>query len=907
MKAWPVLLALTVMVAASAASEATDDAVRRLGLRVRLIDTIDCTDPADPHPFKDQGTSSVVDGPAGRYRVTAAHRHAFFSYRYRTAGRDRPVLLVVEYPDDAVRTMSFMTHDASRPGRPHLSFSQEGGVYTGPPLPLSNQMRTYTVLAWPQDDESPLIVANFDHRKGRAAASRITAYAIDGGDLPAIAPPDPARQRFIDLFFPLSFLMTRDNFGWRSPQSPQHLVDYCRLVGLNRVTLMVYANQTWGAMCTIPSWGAKEAPGPWTLDSVLDTLDRAGDLGLVAGIVATGRDQSGIQGMYGTIQAGGRDVVSMSPDELRRAVTTGLDEFLARYGRHRSLRGLSFGSMETIGFWELLNDRGVLADVVAHVKQQRPDLMVQTFFGNGYLQVPYFDGQRYPVTEAGVLAKWEQQGGSWPDFVGREAFAAWRRPPYRHDPVAARQVTGLTVFEMLHPDDHRLHPLYRWQPRAPIYYDVFRSRALSEAAGLDYAAVFATFTEGHLGLKSSLNFWHDKLWTAPDMNGPGPLAREPFATALGHRDRLGLSLGAWTCKTFGWEPHLRRFAAAYRALPPILMTDVVTPDWLRVRWVRWQNRRYVSCLSLVPFAAAAAVDGRAVALEPYDLVTWADDGAAAPQVTTTAPAAYVQFVTGRLREYRERHRQLQALDPAAAPPVYRAAADQAEQLLAAGQPHAADEAIGFGLAEELALRLAVLQRPRIDVPRTAAPPLDGELDHWPPAALNLLAETGDYLAGHVYFPTSWTGPQDLSLRLRLCHDGQRLYFGLDVRDDVAELGDQAALRFSPTNYRDWRSAVAKWETQYLIARPLGDGPGTAPGSTRRRPGGWLLEGSVPLSVLKVAPGGRIGFQVALADNDRSGNLAGHSWAVKQAMLLPHEPNFAFWQDARGLGELVLAR
>ena len=48
----------------------------RMGMKCRLIDFVDFTDPADPHPIKDQGTSKVVAGPAGKYRVSAAHRHA---------------------------------------------------------------------------------------------------------------------------------------------------------------------------------------------------------------------------------------------------------------------------------------------------------------------------------------------------------------------------------------------------------------------------------------------------------------------------------------------------------------------------------------------------------------------------------------------------------------------------------------------------------------------------------------------------------------------------------------------------------------------------------------------------------------------------------------------------------------
>jgi len=903
-------IALACGLLAGCAQAASDPPALPPGLRAHLIDSIDCTDPNDPHPFQDQGTSAIVDGPAGRYRVTAAHRHAFFSYRFTTAGKDQPVWIVIEYPDDARRIMSFMTHDSTRPGQPHLSFSQEGGVYTGPPLPVSNGMRYFTYLSWPQDNESPLIIINFDDRKARAAASRIWVYAVDGYQPAEVNAPDLDHQRFVDIFFPLAFLATRDNFGWKSPRSPQHLADYCKLVGLNRVTLTVYANQSWGAMVTIPSWDATEPDNPWTLEAVLEAFDQAGGVGLVAGIVATGRLESGINGMYGTIKSGGRDLNTMPPDELKATVIKGLDEFLDRYGKYRSLQGIALGSMETIGFWELLQDRGVLAEVVAHVKQRRPDLMVQTYFGNGYLQRPYFDGQRYPQTEAKVIGEWEQQGGDFGDFVGDEAMRAWQQPPYRHDPDAAKQVAGLTTFQMYHPDDHRLHLQYRFQPRSTIYYDVTRSQRLSDLAGLDYAAIFATFTEGHIGLHREVNFWHDKLWTAPDMNPPGPLARAALARALGHRDRLGLSLGAWTVKTFGWEQHLQKFIAAYRALPPESMTDVPSPDHVKVRWLVYRGKRYVSAVSLIPFGSSITIDGQTVALEPYDLATQVDNGTAAPQVSGEAPDAYQTFVADRIAGYRKLHADLKAIDPAAAPDVYLQPAAEAEKLLAAGQPQLADLALAWGLERELALRQSILTRPSIPAPRIPAPPLNGDLNSWPAGAADIAANTGDLLPAHTYFTNSWSGPDDLSMRLRLGHDGERLFIGVDVRDSVADTGDQVIIRISPERYRDWRAESANFETQWTIARPTAPAAASKTGAFTytfaATPAGYRVEGFVPLADLGVAPGGEIGFQVALADKDQTPNLAKHSWAVKQAMLYPHEPNFAFWSDARTVGRLLLA-
>ena len=51
----------------------------------------------------------------------------------------------------------------------------------------------------------------------------------------------------------------------------------------------------------------------------------------------------------------------------------------------------------------------------------------------------------------------------------------------------------------------------------------------------------------------------------------------------------------------------------------------------------------------------------------------------------------------------------------------------------------------------------------------------------------IYADTGDFLACHLYFPNSWTGPDDLSARLRLANDGKTLY--------VADIGASKTYRY----------------------------------------------------------------------------------------------------------------
>jgi len=425
------------------------------------------------------------------------------------------VLIVIEYPDDADRVISFMTHDSMRATRPHLSFSQETGVYTGGAFPRSNGMRYFTLVAWPQDDWSPLLTLNFGRAGGAGAAARFWVYAIERFR-PLDVETAPGACRELDLFFPLAFLAQRDNFGWQSPRSMDHLADYLQWLGLNRVTMMVYANQGWGAMCTIPSWDADDKG---YFEKILSALDRRG-VRCIAGIVA--------DGMYGSVTSGGRKVADMEPADARAAILKGLDEFIDRYGAHPGLGGLAFGSMEAVGFTDLLRRKGLLEEVVAHVRQRKPEWEVFTYVGNWYLQTPHFNGKTAPAAGA-VVRDWEASGEPWLDFAGAKVAANWRA--WKRDPRELNAVPGFHAYEMFHPDDHRLHGLYRQEPRAAVYFDTERSAA--RGADAPRAAIFGTFTEGHIGLHKDVNWHYTKPWTGPEFNPAGPMGMAAFARTLG--------------------------------------------------------------------------------------------------------------------------------------------------------------------------------------------------------------------------------------------------------------------------------------------------------------------------------------------------------------------------------------
>jgi len=884
----------------------------KLDLKTRLVDFIDCTDAKDPHGFKDQGTSSVVTGPAGTYRITAAHRHAFFAYRFRAAGKDKPVLIIWEYPDDADRTMVFSTHESGLSGRANSDWSLETGVYTGEPFPVTGKMQYHTFIMWPQDAWPCALVGNF-HRYGHpAAASRIWVYVIEGR-LPKLQvdEPDAANPRRLGHYNSRGYyLAQRLYFGLRSPKAVEHMLDYFDYVGVNEVS--------WGVAhsddATIPSWGLRGTH----LEEVLSAMDARGHLSFTAQFY-----------LSASSSIGGRKIADMTQDELRAAMVKGFDEFLERYGKFKSLKGIALGGMYGIEFLDTLREKGVATDVVAHIKAKRPDLQVITYVGGEHLHQEYFNGTT-AATGSDVISGWETSGASWSDWLGDQALKAWKG--WGRDPADLKAIKGLMVYEQYQPDDNRIFSNYDQQPRSLIYHDLDCSQRRSDHLATPYANLWNTHYEGWYGLNPQVNFWYQKHWVAPDMNPPPPLSQAPLTRTLGHRDRLVIIPGSWNNRYFGWESSGRRFAKAFRSLPPVAMADVdvAGTDTVKARWVAWKGRRYVALVSRIPFESEVTVDGKAVTLPPYELVTQVDDGSAEPRVIGKPPREYVAWVTARVKKLAQLHKAVGSLNQEAAPAVYLDAAAQATKLLDARRAYAAEMEMGAGLIGEMQLRKDILDPPKLGASWvTQAPPMNGRLDDWPKDSTDIRAEGGEYLAGHTYFPNSWSGPDDLSARLRFCHDATKLYVGIEVRDSVlaqyeedwnrrktlCKRADSCTMRLSTDGaYLDWIAPVGKKsDVTWPISLPFdgkdtsGKGRAGFEYTCRRTLKGYVFEGSAPLADLKVQVGGSIGFLLFLGDVDKTQNIKGSGWAAKQAFLCPHKPNYRYWDDVRNCGRLVIER
>jgi len=881
-----------------------------LGLDLTLVDYIDCTNDDDPHPLLDQGTSSVTDGPAGRYRVTSQGRHQFFAYRWRAAAKDKPHVLVIEYPDDAQRSICFFTHESPLSGGANQDWSLETGVYTGNPLPLTNEMQYHTMFFWPTDQWPAVIVANWIRYGAPAAASRIWVFRVEGDRLPPLEvdDPDPTDPRIVGDLYNWALVPVRGTFGLTDQASTfDHIAEYYAYLGCNVVSWPVVSNNGWGFRCLIPAWDGGDKPKQDWLAPILEACQRH-DIKFI-----------------GTFEMGrGFTIDGQRPTEenrtaYREGLLEGFRQFIERYGDSPALEGIAFGTPDFGPSYgsatvDIINEcfDGGMAEFTTFIHAHKPDLKIYTFVGAQDLHKQYFSD--FP----GVMRRWEQSQTPWDQHLADEVLALWKQ--WHRDPADLAEVPGLTTVYQYQPDDHAIYDSYAQQGRAMGYYDVDTSAPKADNIDTRAVMLWNTFFEGWFGLHPETNFWYRKLWVAPDFNASEPYASAPWARAMEHRDRNVIIAGAWNRKAGGHEATYRRFAGAYRSLPPVEMTDVPADGGgsVLVRRGVYKDRTYVSVLNTTPVvqAAAVTVDGRTemLALAPYEMAALSADGDVPVEAEATASLEYVRWLKQRLGEFEQRLARVKLLEPAAAGEAFEAHARRARRLLEDGAYRQADLALGFGLTEELKLRQRVLKPTAARVAKVDAGSIGPNLDAWPDEAMDVRADDGRFLATHLYFRNSWTGPEDLSARIRIAHDGTRLYFGLTVRDETLIDKDGLTIFLSPANYRTWlvdEGETANYELPYMISLPVGDeavatttGRHDFAAEARRVDGGYVVVASLDITGLEIADN-RLGCSIHVADHDNQEGVAGHSWAKDAIMIIPHTPVFTYWSDARTCGELVL--
>ena len=558
----------------------------------------------------------------------------------------------------------------------------------------------------------------------------------------------------------------------------------------------------------------------------------------------------------------------------------------------------------------LISVRKLLKLTVQNVKL-KSELKILTFIGGKDLHMEYFNDIW------GVLNRWENTEINWNQHLANEVLDLWKK--WGRNPEEFVSIEGLTTVNQYQPDDHGIYDSYAQQPRSMFYFDLDNSAPKSDNINTRAAMIWNTFYETWLGLYPDLNFWYRKLWVAPDFNASEPYAGAAWSRVMEHRDRNIIISGAWNRKAGGHEATLRQFAKSFRELPQVEMEDMATAggDAVKVRKVVWEGKTYISVLNVSPFEEILelTIDSKntRITLSPFALQAFVTGENAKVTAAMKTSNAYKQYVDKRLQNFAVALNEVKGSEPEATGKQYGKHAEYANSLFTSGNIHAADNALGYGLQSELDLRKRLLRPEVYTAGRTKVAPKPGDsLDDWPKTALDIKADNGSWFSTHLYFPNTWTGPADLSVRLRICHDGQKLYVGTKVDDSVPHSKDNLTLWLSRKNYRNWKENNQKVDLLNLgITAPTegkslqGEGSyyswTAVPGE-----GGYYFFAVIDMQNLKVSPGESIGFLLRAGDHDGTPNLYSAGWAMDATMLVPHSENFVNWSDARNCLELKLA-
>ncbi|MFZ2656918.1 MAG: LamG-like jellyroll fold domain-containing protein, partial [Victivallales bacterium] len=173
--------AFSLVLAANRSSASDDFQGKR-----KLLFEADCSkDISSSGKFYENVPSVVKTTPMGVYRETSG----FFSYRFDIGNPFRPHVMIVEYPDNALRAMAFDINDGA------IRSPQGGGVVTGFPGRNTNRMLNHELVFWPYSKNCAVTIYNWNQNGNAAIASLKIYEVIDGLEPLKIFEPDGEKGR----------------------------------------------------------------------------------------------------------------------------------------------------------------------------------------------------------------------------------------------------------------------------------------------------------------------------------------------------------------------------------------------------------------------------------------------------------------------------------------------------------------------------------------------------------------------------------------------------------------------------------------------------------------------------------------------------------------------------------------
>ena len=881
-------------------------------LKLQLVDYIDCTSADDPHPFLDDGRSSVEDTRAGRYRVTGAAAHSYFAYRFRVAAPGRAHVVVLEFPDDADRIVALSlaqppTGDASAPAA-----RMEFGYHTGDLLPVSGTMVTRWTFFWPTGEAPPaLVVANW-HARLPAALARVWVYAVADERLPTAESSRSAFYRHGGRYDG-DPAVVRTRFGGRA----ENLVQMMDYLGLDEVALGALRGRTFNYPSArfntrseaIPAMFPALAEGAKRLVAVFDPDCTVGTFSMP--------DQR-------------ENMADISAGGTRKVWEEFIDwDFLKPFGSDRALGGVMFGGPEGSAAFDLKCGNAYSAFLTSVAKTLGRSYRGLRLYQNLAAATP---GSHYfldPRSDWPAIGRWEMSEKPLDRCIAEHVLDYWRS--YGVDVEDLAEADPAVLMRQCDGDDAvRYRFGHNAVPRYWLFDAVASSRAVTDlvAPAKVHGLVLSSTPARRMVLLRPDGFW----WPYPEMSPTITPGGDGFFTPAAQAMAAGLEpytvwlAGAGSGAALH-EEEVRHWMSIFRRLPFRSFAPVEgAPSYpVSVRDYVYNAMRYVLLVNAAPVAADATVtlDAEAAVSSLGSPV----EGRSRSITFTLAPGGIEAFAFPETVGIESVTQKSPGLEPLLAAQLARYAADldaakkagivfaaRYDEVLSAARDAMAEKNFAEmsrllhpGVVREPRLRLRLAtERPRADVGRAPQIVLDGRLADWRGIEPIRLGAT-EHLAPSPHVANHWKGPKDLSAELRLAWSDSGLAFALKVTDDrpTGDVNESSTLALSASAYRSFSSRAG---FDLLLDLPRHEAARGENLVTVRDGTTTIHEGLVPASELgeRLAPaqGRTVGFNLIVSDSDDRAGMP-YAWCKSNVLAWSNrQDGFSRTSDAQTCGEIT---
>jgi hypothetical protein len=666
----------------------------------KMLARVNCAEQA---PIAQVGQSHVVEGPAGRYREGGLERYDRFAYVFELSAARRMVRLTVEHPDDKTRSTSFSI--STPQWQPSAVASTErqvlgNGLLSGGHFTLTNRMeRRQYVLPMMYKQFAIIVETGVSGEPAAVASLTVEEAKLDsygpGCPLPAL---QAGQHRRMGLYWEDPVI--GQDFGWTGidythwDDTLKRALDYMAWSGQD---LLAYPTLWYDG----PVYGSKTQPGTWPYGGRHHPADyprlvaaRCSErdikfiptftiwrLPSLDGLIANSEQAAAGRPMVNTVTRDGKVLTSTnwgSPPllnaqhpKVQEALLALVDEHVAMCGDQPSFAGIEFAlwpssPMQAAAKLFTSYDDWTVLSFARHVGQVPP--------GEPSSAERFKQRADWILNDSSRRAQWVRwRCETMTEFYNEVARHLARVGPHCKLRLVVLQPgpdADVDPAQALLEQGLDLEALSR-NPQIVIARHTNQTACRCERCDdPDWDAVELTrwFQEPFYGLPRTSATIHQQYFEShyvltssdiPKLQLPDPWQTEGWGRCcqpvpagrnfLRHPaldvylfDAQWLAIGGFNLGTLGFEPEVRAFASAFRALPQKAFTDMGCTGSVVVRGAQAEGYQWIYAINITDRDArlslgiedgklAEVVSGEPVttaqgratfALRPYELRAW---------------------------------------------------------------------------------------------------------------------------------------------------------------------------------------------------------------------------------------------------------------------------------------------